>query len=82
MSTLTTSELHKRLAPCPGKRLPRSFKAAVALLQRPYHPLTADEYALVQRIAGDSDLVLFDGRQATFGDADGGKALMPLREEI
>lgn len=74
--------LQQRLAPCPNKRLPPSFKAKVALLQRPYFPLTASEFSLVLRVAGSSDLVLFDGRQATYGDADGGKALMPLNQEI
>jgi len=71
-----------RLTPCPGKRLPRDFKKAVALLRRPYLPLTADQYQDVLQVAGKSDCVLFDGWQHTFGDADGGRALMPLKEEI
>ena len=68
----------KRLAPLPGMRLPQNFKEAVSMLRRPYIPITAEALRAVEQVAGDSDAVLFDGKAMTFGDADGGYALMPL----
>ena len=78
----TPRNLAARLMPVPNKRLPSDFKSAVALLKRPYFRLSAEAYALVRSVAGDSDVVLLDGRQMTYGDADGGKALMPLSRTI
>ncbi len=75
-------DLASRLAPAPKKRLPADFRSAVALLKRPYFRLSAEAFAQVQTVAGDSDVVLLDGRQMTFGDADGGKALMPLAKPV
>lgn len=74
----TPKNLAGRLAQAPNRQLPADFKAAVALLKRPYFRLGAQAYALVLSVAGDSDIVLLDGRPMTFGDADGCKALMPL----
>lgn len=82
MLLATPRHLAARLAPAPHKRLPEDFRSAVALLKRPYYRLGADAYALVRAVAGDSDIVLLDGRQMTFGDADGSKALMPLAESL
>jgi len=78
----TPKNLAARLVPVPNKRLPPDFKSAVALLKRPYFRLSTEAYALVLLVAGDSDIVLHDGRQMTYGDADGGKALMPLSRPI
>lgn len=52
------------------------------MLKRPYYRLDEAAYQAVTAIAGDSDIVLLDGKQMTFGDADGGKALMPLAKDI
>lgn len=82
MLSTTPRDLAARLAPEPNKRLPADFKSAVALLKRPYFRLSADAYALVRSVAGDSDIVLLDGKQVTYGDADGSKALMPLAKSI
>lgn len=82
MLLATPKNLAARLAPVPNERLPPDFKSAVALLKRPYFRLGAEAYAFVLWVAGDSDLVLLDGRLMTYGDADGGKALMPLSRPI
>lgn len=78
----TPRNLAGRIQAAPNKRLPADFKKAVALLKRPYYRLDDAAFKLVQDVAGDSDIVLLDGKQMTFGDADGGKALMPLAKEI
>jgi hypothetical protein len=78
----TPRNLTKRLSSAPGKRLPADFRQAVAMLKRPYYRLDEAAYQAVTAIAGDSDIVLLDGKQMTFGDADGGKALMPLAKDI
>lgn len=68
----------------PNKHLPSDFKKAVALLKRPYLPITKQEYeAIVNRAEeANTDIVLHDGKQKTFGEADGGYALMPLSKPI
>jgi hypothetical protein len=72
-----------RLAPLQGKHLPHSFGEAAQLLERPYYKLSLDTCAAIERLAGDSDVLLFDDEvQVTWGDADGGKALMPLRHPL
>ncbi len=78
----TPRNLTRRLSSAPGKRLPADFKQAVAMLKRPYYRLNEPAYQAVTAVAGDSDIVLLDGRQMTFGDADGGKALKPLAKDI
>jgi len=78
----TPRDLAKRLSAAPGKRLPTDFKRAVALLKRPYYRLDDAAFRTVLAVAGDSDIVLLDGKQMTYGDADGEKALMPLAKEI
>lgn len=77
-----TPDFIKRLAPVPGKSLPKSFKAAVSMLKRPYIPITAEALRAVEQVSGDSDVVLFDGKAMTFGTADGGYALMPLNTPL
>lgn len=78
----TPRNLAARLAPEPNKRLPADLKSAVALLKRPYFHLSAEAYALVLSVASDSDIVLLNGKQMTYGDADGSMALMPLARPI
>lgn len=71
-----------RLIPLLGKKLPSDFKAACALLKRPYISITEEQYqSIVQKSLG-SDILSLDGQQMTFGDADGGRALMPLKQPI
>lgn len=67
-----------------GKRLPVSFAAAVALLVRPYIPISEAQYEEIaaKASADDTDILVFNGLQMTFGAADGGFALMPLIRPI
>ena len=68
----------------PGKQLPANFKQAVAMLKRPYIAITTEQYTQIAELASnaDTDVVLYHGRQMTFGEADGGYALMPLAVAI
>lgn len=73
------------LEPIPNKHLPKDFKDAVHLLIRPYIKISEAQYQQVMEMTEDplTDIVrLKDGRQATFGEADGGFALMPLAKPI
>ena len=75
----TPRKLLGRLTPLKAKRFRGDFKAIVGRLQRPYYRLSAADYEAVKKLSGESDVLLFDGRtQVTFGEADGGLALMPL----
>ncbi|MYM92685.1 hypothetical protein [Duganella vulcania] len=64
----------------PGKTLPKDFAKAVALLERPYLPIGEPDYRAIMAMTqeANTDIVLYQGRQMTFGNADGGYALMPL----
>jgi hypothetical protein len=70
----------RRVEMLPGQHLP-PFETAVRMLRRPYIPISEAHYKELYKAAVhfDTDLVwLSDGRQATFGNADNGYALMPL----
>ena len=71
----------RRIELLPNKHLPPQFCVAVRLLRRPYIPISEAQYNNLYAAAGQhhTDVVrLTDGRQATFGNADQGWALMPL----
>lgn len=70
----------RSLVAVPNKHLPTNFKAAVAMLKRPYHVLSKHEYEEVVGLAeeANTDILEFEGEQVTFGHEDGGYALMPL----
>jgi hypothetical protein len=71
--------LERRITKGHLKHLPSDFRAAVRLLKRPYFRLSAEQFARIEAIAGDSDTVLLDGTKLmTYGRADGGYALMPI----
>lgn len=71
--------LLSRLEPLPGKEC---YDLARRVF-RPYYKLSAEACAMVEKLSGKSDVLLFDGKtQVTWGDADGGKALMPLNRPI
>lgn len=78
----TPRNLRARLTALPGKNLPADYSKAVRLLKRPYYRLSAEDLAYVKSIAGDSDVLLLDDKQVTWGDADGVHALMPLGTPI
>jgi hypothetical protein len=67
-----------------GKRLPHNFGKAVAMLQRPYFAISVGEYTELLDLTSDpvTDFVLYEGKVCTFGDADGGFAIMPLRDDL
>lgn len=79
------ADLFSRLVPLPGKCFPagESFADQIRRLRRPYYRLTEQDYTLVVSLAGEADVLLLDGNiQVTFGNADGGWALMPLGTPI
>ncbi|WP_128003080.1 MULTISPECIES: hypothetical protein [Piscinibacter] len=79
----TPRRLMERLTTLPNKVHKGDSKAFTARLRRPYYRLTDEQCLAVERLAGDSDVLLLDGRvQVTWGDADGGKALMPLARPL
>ncbi len=72
------------LIPVSGKHLPLDFKQAVVLLTRPYTAITEKQYHAICEKAGsaNTDILLMNGHQVTFGNADMGYALMPLKHPI
>ncbi len=79
MMQSTPSKLFERLQPLANKKSSGDFVEFSGRLRRPYFRLSVEDCAKVEALAGDSDVLLFDGKtQVTWGDADGGKALMPL----
>ena len=80
-ATLTIKTLEKStvtLEPLKGK-VPSDFCAAVATLQRPYIAISEDEYKKVFDVG--NDYFKYADKVVTFGNADGGYALMPLQYE-
>jgi hypothetical protein len=79
----TPRSLLQRLTPLEGKVFQGDFKAIISRLRRPYYRLSEADFEAVKELAGSSDVLLFDGKtQVTFGEADGGWALMPLHRPI
>lgn len=75
--------LMKRLSQIPGKTLGSDFKKAVRRLTYPYFELSQQQYEEVKKLAGDSDVLLFDATtQVTFGCSGGKFGLMPLFEPV
>lgn len=59
--------------------LPSNFKDAVQMLTRPYIPITSDQHREIEeKMKGHGDILIYRGRRMTWGNADGGYALMPL----
>jgi hypothetical protein len=60
-------------------RMPSDFKDAVAMLKRPYTPVSEKVYkAILKKVEGVGDVVIFKNKRMTFGAVDCGYALMPL----
>ena len=79
----TPRNLFNRLTPLNAKQFKEDFKGIVKRLQRPYYRLSEADYEAVKALSGESDVLMFDGKtQVTFGNADGGLALMPLYQPI
>lgn len=65
------------------RRFHGDFKAIDGRLRRPYYRLSEADYDAVRKLSGESDVLLFDGRtQMTYGEANGGLALMPLHRPL
>ena len=66
----------------PGS-LPPTFKEAVKMLTRPYEAIPEKTYnKLLARLEeSKSDFFLYKGKVVTIGNADGGFAIMPLRNQ-
>ncbi len=59
--------------------LPSNFQDAVRMLQRPYIPITKSQLENIEAKTKDrGDIIIYRGKRMTWGDADGGYALMPL----
>ena len=79
----TPRNLLGRLTPLKEKVFHEDFKGISNRLQRPYYRLSEANYEAVKKLSGESDVLLLDGKtQVTFGEADGGLALMPLYRPI
>lgn len=79
----TPRNLLERLTPLPGKVNKGTWQDMVRRLHRPYYRISKEQYDAIVELSQDADVVLFDGKQQlTFGDADGGLALMPLHKPL
>lgn len=59
--------------------LPSNFKDAVSMLSRPYIPISeAQSKAIDEKTKGHGDIFLYKGKRMTWGQADGGYAMMPI----
>lgn len=60
---------------------PENFADFVAMLERPYFPISKDELDKAMELSKEQDFILYDNRVMTFGAADNGYALMPLQDK-
>lgn len=66
-----------------NEKLYDTFELAVKQLTRPYLAISQEDYDKVFAVTKNhGDIVLYDGIKMTFGNADGGFALMPLSNEF
>ena len=66
----------------PNKHLPNNFSKAVSMLTRPYSKLTEKQVEHINSITEKADTDVLqdsDGRQYTWGYADGCTQLMPIQ---
>lgn len=81
----TTAQMIEQLQPAGYQLLGLNLTDAAGLLERPYFPITAAQHEHVKTLAEkagcDSFRVGADGPTVTFGEADGGYALMPLAKD-
>lgn len=74
----------QNLVVLPDCHLPREFSLAVKMLVRPYQKLSKQEVEYIERIAAEANTdILADenGRQYTWGHADGCVQLMPIQTQ-
>ena len=59
--------------------MPADFNAAARLLARPYIKITSADVERIEAMTKNcGDIVIHKGKRMTWGNADGGFALMPL----
>lgn len=59
--------------------LPTNFNDAVRMLKRPYIPINEKQLKAIEtQTNGRGDIFIYRGQRMTWGDADGGYAMMPL----
>lgn len=61
--------------------LPKDFTKAVDMLERPYLPISKELYEDIKEATkkADTDFIICEGAKCTFGNADDGYAIMPLK---
>jgi hypothetical protein len=59
--------------------MPSNFRDAIRLVTRPYIPISEKQVKVIESKTKDrGDIILYRGKRMTWGNADGGFALMPL----
>lgn len=73
----------RAILPYRYRRLPQDFAKAVAMVKRPYIKIPEKVYQAIWALTSDpeTDVVWYGRRLYTFGNADGGYALMPLQDK-
>lgn len=77
------SPLSSKLTKLPGKVDPKGRESLMKRVHGPYYRITEFQYEQVVKVAGGSDVMLFEGlQQVAFGEVDGQYALMPLHRPL
>ena len=59
--------------------MPSNFRDAIRLVTRPYIPISEKQVKEIEsKTKNRGDIILYRGKRMTWGNADGGFALMPL----
>lgn len=75
--------LSPRLKQLPGKVDPNGRGSLMKRAHSPFYRITKHQYEEIVKVAGGSDVMLFDGlQQVAFGEVDGQYALMPLHRPL
>lgn len=75
--------LSPKLTALPGKVDPKGRESLMKRVHGPFYRITEVQYEQVVKVAGGSDVMLFEGlQQVAFGEVDGQYALMPLHRPL
>lgn len=75
--------LSTRLTQLPGKVDPKGRESLMKRVHSPFYRITEHQYEQIVKVAGGSDVMLFEGlQQVAFGEVDGQYALMPLHRPL
>lgn len=76
-------QLSSRLKPLPGKVDRSGRESLLKRVHGPFYRISQFQYEQIVKVAGGSDVVLFEGlQQVAFGEVDGQYALMPLHRPL